>query len=241
MTPALLSCAPRELLSPQTSTWSSTGPHGQSKTTESRQQCKDAKWLDQHNFRGPVAQSSMAVAAQQGSSVGLVALLYGLPSDIAAHIFLFNHLADVLHCAGLTCRTLHFNIWQQSDFWVSLGGPAFLEIFTPAVPLPKDPSSVLGAFRRWVFRIEGDWSQGLQQLAACEPPLTALHEAFDRIQGLRHGDVPPADISRLVDAVIQAMERMAVSDVEASDVAAALVARCQTRQDLFDDSQLIEL
>lgn len=37
------------------------------------------------------------------------------------------------------------------------------------------------------------------------------------------------------------MERLTVSDVDAIDIAAALVARCQARQDLFDESQLDDI
>lgn len=239
MDSALVSCAPRELESTQVSTWSSTGRHGHTTRTVPRQQCKDVKRSKQKNLLAATLQASRAVAAQQGSS--LVTLAHALPSDIVAHIFLFSHLADVLNCAGLTCRTLHAGVWQQADFWVSLGGPAFMEVLTPARPLPMDASSVLAAFRRWVFGIQGGWSQDLQRLAGCESPLTALHDAHDRMQGLRQGEVPPADICRLVDAVVHAMNRLTVSDADAIDVAAALVARCRTRQDLFGQDQLSEL
>lgn len=237
MDSALVSCAPRELPSPQALTRSSTERHGQSSKTASRQQCKDLKWSKQKNL------AITPAGGQESMRLGLVALLHGLPSDVAAHIFLFSHLADVLHCAGLTCRTLQVSIWQQADFWVSLGGPAFVEVLTPAVQLPMAMSSVsvLGAFRRWVFGINGNWSQNLQDLAAFESPLTALQEAFDRIQGLQHSDVQCADITRLVHAIKHAMERLTASDNEAADLAAALVARCQARRDLFCEIELADL
>lgn len=241
MDSAQVSCAPRELVSTQASAWSSTGRHGHTTRTASRQQCKDVEWSEQKNLFVATVQASKAVASQQGPSAGLVTLVYALPSDIVAHIFLFSHLADVLNCAGLTCRTMNLGVWQQVDFWIALGGPAFVEVLTPAAPPPMDATLVLAAFRRWVFGIEGDWSQELQRLAACELPLAALQDAHDRMQGLRRAEVPHEDISRLVSAVLHAMERLTVSDVDAIDIAAALVARCQARQDLFDESQLDDI
>lgn len=180
MDSAQVSCAPRELVSTQASAWSSTGRHGHTTRTASRQQCKDVEWSEQKNLFVATVQASKAVASQQGPSAGLVTLVYALPSDIVAHIFLFSHLADVLNCAGLTCRTMNLGVWQQVDFWIALGGPAFVEVLTPAAPPPMDATLVLAAFRRGSLALRATGaksSRGLQRVSCrlqhCKMPMTA--------------------------------------------------------------------
>lgn len=182
----------------------------------------------------------MAVAAHQGSS-NLLVTLCGLPFDLVAHIFVFGDLGDVLHCAGSTCRALQHGIWQQPDFWVALGGPAFVEVLGSAAQSSMGVGPLRSSFRRWVFGIDAEWSQALEQHAACNPPAQTLRDFLDRIHGLHKEDASHEDICRLTRAATHAVQRLTALDFEGSDVAAALVTCCHTRKDLFCDAQLCEL
>jgi len=215
------SCAPQELLALQDglSSGSSTGQHGSSNQLVSR--CKGADVFSEREFL-------------------LDALLCGLPSDIVGHIFLFGNLSDVYNCVGVCSRGLHEGVWQQPDFWMALGGPVFLENFTSAPSLIDPSATTISAFRRWVYCLDGEWIEELERLALDDTPATLLEEAVSRIQGLRPNDVCDKDLWRVVQVVVQAMQRIQPASV-GTQTAVALVECCDRRQDVFNSSHLSSL
>jgi len=215
------SCAPQELLALQDglSSGSSTGQHGSSNQLVSQR--KDAHVFSKKEFL-------------------LDALLCGLPSDIVGHIFLFGNLGDVYNCVGVCSRGLHEGIWQQPDFWMALGGPVFLENFAPA-PGSLDLSAVaISAFRRWVYCLDGEWIEDLERLALDDTPATLLEEAVSRVQGIRPNDVCDKDLWRVVQVVVQAMQRLQPGH-GSTQTAAALVECCDRHRDVFNSSHLSSL
>jgi len=223
------SCAPQELLALQDglSSRSSTGQHGSSNRFVSR--CKGAEVFSQEE-------------------VPFDALLCGLPSDIAGHIFLYANLGDVYNCVGVCSRGLHEGVWRQPEFWMALGGPVFLDNFdcprstlALAAPGSVDPSAAtVSAFRRWVYCLDGEWVEELERLAQDESAVTLLEEAASRIQGLRPDDVCNRDLWRVVQVVAKAMQRLEPAH-SGTQAAVALVERCERCQDVFNNSQLSSL
>jgi len=221
------SCAPQELLALQDSlsSGSSTGQHGSSNELVSQ-------------YKG--------VDVFSNGEVPLDTLLCSLPADIVGHIFLFGDLSDVKNCVGVCSRKAYEGIWQQPEFWMALGGPVFLENFewpksALGVPAPIDPSAAtVAAFRRWIYRLSGEWIQELEHLAQDETPVNFLEEVLSRIQGLRPDDVCKGEAWRVIQVVVQAMQRLQPSEC-GTDVAVALVDCCDRCQDVFNNSQLSSL
>lgn len=168
-----------------------------------------------------------------------------LPLDVVAHMLLFVEPRDVFHSVGVSCLQLHADIWQQTDFWLALGGPLFVQILHEAGSSTLSSSlavgPVIGAFRRWVFGIEGSWSQGLLELADHGTPFEALSEVLSLTQGLCEGDAPDHDIWGLTKAAVIAMRRSTSCDKDSCRVATLLVRCCQKRPGVFDSAQLAEL
>jgi hypothetical protein len=159
-------------------------------------------------------------------------LLQGLTPGLAADVFAFVELNDVLNCAGLACRSLHTAIWREPDFWVGLGGPVFAE----SLPVAERPTSIvpmIRSFRRWVFGIDGDWSLHVEQLGSFGHSGDALRSILGYIQVLQVGDAELSDIWRLVRSAESAMQRADVQDNVLLEVASEVVTTCIKRQDIF--------
>lgn len=180
-------------------------------------------------------------AVVQCSGAALVAQFCALSSDVVANIFCFGHLSDVLNVAGTTCRTLHHGVWAQPQFWIALGGPAFVEHLGCGTVSSLGARIVTGAFRRWFYHIEDNWCGSLEQIAECNLPVEVFHEAHDYVRGLTLEDVTCADMWRLVHVITRSMQASSASDEDASDAASAFVARCCARTDLFGHEQLTAL
>jgi hypothetical protein len=169
-----------------------------------------------------------------------------LSADILANIFLFGNLSDVKNCVGVCSPQLHEGVWQQPEFWMALGGSVFLENFKfpkPAsgVPAPIDlPTATITAFRRWVYCLDGEWIEQLERQAHDETPVTLLDEAHSRIQGLRPDDLCNGEVWRVVQVIVQAMQRLQPAHC-GIEVAVTLVETCNRCQYVFNNSQLSSL
>jgi len=188
--------------------------------------------VPQEDQSKPSEQALVLQKAQQDPNRVAAQFLVGLTTDLAAHVFAFTELSDVLHCAGLACRSMHDNIWRQPDFWVALGGPVFAGSLRVA-ERPKSIVPMIGAFRRWVFGLDGDWSLQVEQLGSLGHPADALRSVLGYAQVLQSGDAELSDIWRLVRAGESAMQRADVQDTVLLEVASELVSTCRQRQDIF--------
>jgi hypothetical protein len=204
-------CVPQELPS-------STGQHGHVEEEDEDASAEQAIVL---SWTSP-----------QDPNLASAKLLGGLTPDLAAHVFSFTELSDVLNCGGVACRGLHNAIWCQPDFWVAVGGPAFVNSFR-CTERPTSIVPMIGCFRRWVFGLDGDWSLQVEQLGSCGHPTDALRSVLGYIQVLQVGDAALSDIWRLVRAAENAMQRAEVQDKVVLSVASELVATCQKRQDIL--------
>jgi hypothetical protein len=184
--------------------------------------------------------SSEQALVLQTESNQVALLLGGLNPDLAADVFSFIELSDVLHCAGLTCRSLNIGIWCQPDFWVGLGGPVFAESFRVA-ERPKSALPMIRSFRRWVFGLNGDWSLNVEQLGSFNHPGDALHSVLSYVQVLQVGDAELSDIQRLVKAAESSMQRADAKDNALLQVATEVVVTCNTRQDIFSSVDIKDL
>jgi len=207
--PVSAGCVPQELPS-------LTGQRGQGL------QCQESI-AEQAIVLQKAAQNSNCVAAQ---------LLGGLTTDLAASVFAFTELSDVLNCAGLVCRGLHSAIWRQPDFWVALGGTVFADSLR-GTERPTTIVPMLGSFRRWVFGLDGDWSLQVEQLGSFGHPADALRSVLGYVQVLQKGDAELSDIWRLVRAAESAMQRADVQDDVLLGVASELVSIADKRSDIF--------
>jgi len=212
MTPAPTGCVPQELSS-------FTGQRGHGLQA-------------QEDPESGSEQALVLQAAKPDPNHVTAQFLTGLTTDLAAHVFAFTELSDVLHCAGVACRSLHNTIWRQPDFWVALGGPVFVDSLCVA-ERPTSIVPMIGSFRRWVFGLDGDWSSQVEQLGSLGHPSDALRSVLDYVQVLQEGDAQLTDIWRLVRAAESAMQRADVQDNVLLRVASELVATCQKRKDIF--------
>lgn len=184
--------------------------------------------------------SEQAVVLHADPNQMATQLLSGLTPDLAANVFAFTELSDVLNCAGLACRNLHNNIWREPDFWVGVGGP----VFADSLAVAERPTSIvpmIRSFRRWVFGIDGDWSLHVEQLGSFGHSGDALRSVLGYIQVLQVGDAELTDIWRLVRSAESAMQRADVSDNVLLEVASEVVSTCSKRQDIFGSIDIKDL
>lgn len=190
-------------------------------------------------------QATKQLARPEKSCTTFLVLMSNLPLDILAHMLLFGELQDVFHSVGVSCPQLYAAIWRQPDFWLALGGPVFVKVLqengNAAPSLQPAIGTVFGTFRRWIFGIEGSWSQRLMELADQGEPSEALSEVLSITQGLCEGDATDHDVRGLTTAAVVAMRRLESSDKESCRVATLLVQSCHKRQGVFKDAQLDEL
>jgi hypothetical protein len=184
-------------------------------------------------FQDSTAEQAIVLQkAAQDLNCGALQLLGGLTTDLAANVFAFTELGDVLNCAGLVCRGLHTAIWRQPDFWLALGGPVFADSLRGA----ERPTTIVrmrDSFRRWVFGLDDDWSLQVEQIGSFGHPSDALRSVLGYVQVLQKGDAELLDIWRLVRAAESAMQRADVQDDVLLGVALELVSICQKRSDVF--------
>lgn len=174
----------------------------------------------------------LPLTAPQDPNLNAVRILGGLTTELAANVFAFTELSDVLNCAGLACRGLQKSIWCQPDFWVGLGGPLFVDSLC-ATGRPSTIAPMIGSFRRWVFGLDGDWSLQVEQLGSIGHAADALRSVLGYVQVLQAGDAALCDVRRLVRAAEGAMQRADGRDDKLLRVASELVDTCQKRQDIF--------
>merc|ERR1719265_1973667 len=180
------------------------------------------------------------VVQKQDPNVLATQLLGGLMPELVADVFAFTELSDVLNCAGLACRGLHNSVWRQPDFWVALGGPAFVDSLQVA-DRPTSIVPMIGSFRRWVFGLDGDWSLQVEQTGSYGHPADALRSVLGYVQALQKGDASLSDIWRLVRAAESAMQRADVQDGVLMKAASELVGICAKRGDIFGSIDIKDL
>lgn len=172
----------------------------------------------------------------------LVPFVCSSPVDVLSHLLVFVDMADSKNTMALACRTLYSAVWDQKDFWLSLGGPCFLQNSFCELQMINSVAATRSTFRRWVFGIGYGWShQFANHVDALSPmsPGPALQDAYFLVSGLAPGDAPARDISRFVQATVRAIGQCA--DDEEDSLAAALVLRCRNRSDLLCPKQLRDL
>jgi hypothetical protein len=190
-------------------------------------------------------QATKQLARPEKSCTTFLVLMSNLPLDILAHMLLFGELQDVFHSVGVSCPQLYAAIWRQPDFWLALGGPVFVKVLqengNAAPSLQPAIGTVFGTFRRWIFGIEGSWSQNLMELANQGDPSEAIREVLSLSQGLCAGDATDHDVWCLTKAAVDAMRRLKSFDKESCMLAGRFVQCCQKRQSVFNNAQLAEL
>jgi len=160
-------------------------------------------------------------------------------------MMVFVDMTDSKNTVALTSRKLRSCVWDQKEFWLSLGGPCFLQDSSCELKMISSVASTRAAFRRWVFGIGYGWShQFANRVDALSgvnslPPGAALQDAYFLVSGLARGDAPATDISRFVAASVRAIGLCA--DDEDDAVATSLVIRCRSRSDLLCPKQLRDL
>lgn len=151
----------------------------------------------------------------------------------------FCDMADARNTLALTCRTLCKSVWDQKDFWLTMGGPCFLQESAQELKMIYSAAATRSVFRRWVFGISPGWSHCFASGVDKSSPGEVLQHAYFLVSGLSRFDAPARDICRLVDAAVQAIGLSA--DDEDDSLATALVHRCRNRTDLLSSKQVRDL
>jgi len=170
---------------------------------------------------------------------GLVPFMSNLPMDLVSNIMVFVDMADAKNTLALTCKTCRNSVWNQKEFWLSLGGPCFLQESQQELKMIYGVEATRSTFRRWVYGITHGWSHQFANRADDVSSGEALQDAYFLVSGLSRGDAPTRDICRFVDATVRAIGRSA--DDEDDSLATALVLRCQNRPDLLSSKQVRDL
>lgn len=168
-----------------------------------------------------------------------VLFLCNLPMDLLSNMMAFVDMADSKNTLALTCWTMCKSVWDQKEFWLTFGGPYFLQESSKELNLIHSVSSTRSVFRRWVFGISSGWSHQFANRVDELSSGTALQDAYFLISGLSRDDAPARDFHRFIDAVVRVISHSA--DDEDDSLATALVVRCRSRADLIDSDQLRNL
>lgn len=183
---------------------------------------------------GPPAKSTTQVPMG-----GLVPFMSNLPMDLVSNMMVFVDMADAKNTLALTCKTCRNSVWNQTEFWLSLGGPCFLQESMQELKMIHSVEATRSTFRRWVYGITYGWSHQFANRADDVSSGEALQDAYFLISGLSRGDAPARDICRFVGATVRAIGRSA--DDEDDSLATALVLRCRSRPDLLSSKQVRDL
>jgi hypothetical protein len=156
-------------------------------------------------------------------------------------MMVFVDMADTKNIVALTCRKLRSSVWDEKEFWLSLGGPCFLQDCSSELKMIHSVAATRSAFRRWVFDIGYGWSHHFaNRVDALSPsPGPVLQDAYFLVSGLAIGDAPARDITRFVEAAVRAIGQCV--DDEDDALATSLVNRCRSRSDLLCPKQLGDL
>jgi len=172
----------------------------------------------------------------------LVPFMCTVPVDLLTNMMVFVDMADSKNTLALTCRKLCKRVWNEKEFWLSLGGPCFLRDSFQELKTIHSVSATRSVFRRWVFGIGSGWSHQFANCVDALSPMSpgvALQDAYFLVSGLAPGDAPPQDMCRFVDAIVRAIGKCA--DDEDDSLATGLVLQCRSRSDLLWPDQLRDL
>lgn len=202
----------------------------------SRQYSTDADFSLRLNSErsGPFANSINPMLMEK-----LVPFLCTVPVDLLSNMMVFVDMADSKNVLALTCRKLCKSVWDQKEFWLSIGGPCFLQDSFQELKTIHSVSATRSVFRRWVFGIGSGWSHQFANCVDATSPAVALQDAYFLVSGLAPGDASPRDLCRFVDAIVRVIGQCA--DDEDDSLATGLVLRCRSRSDLLCPEQLKDL
>eukprot|EP00746_Dinoflagellata_sp_MGD_P164961 gnl/MRDRNA2_/MRDRNA2_93956_c0_seq1.p1 gnl/MRDRNA2_/MRDRNA2_93956_c0~~gnl/MRDRNA2_/MRDRNA2_93956_c0_seq1.p1 ORF type:complete len:301 (+),score=67.34 gnl/MRDRNA2_/MRDRNA2_93956_c0_seq1:119-1021(+) len=183
----------------------------------------------------------LGLNSQCSAPSALVPFLCSLPADLLTNMMVFVDMADSKNAMALTCRKLCSCVWEQKEFWLSLGGPCFLQDSSSELQMINSVAATRSAFRRWVFGIGYGWSHQFANRvhALSITPGAALQDAYFLVSGLSPGDAPKRDINRFVAAAVHAIGQC--TNDEDDSLATSLVIRCRSRSDLLCPKQLRDL
>jgi len=151
----------------------------------------------------------------------------------------FVDMEDSKNTLALTCRTLCKSVWDQKEFWLAFGGPYFLQESSQELKMIHSVTATRSAFRRWVFGIGTGWSHHFVKRANELSSAAALQDAYFLLSGLSREDASARDLSRFIEATVQAIDRS--TDDEDDSLATAFVIRSRSRADLLGSKLLRDL
>jgi len=159
--------------------------------------------------------------------------------ELLSNMMTFVDMADAKNTLALTCWTLCKSVWDQKEFWLAFGGPYFLQESSQELKMMHSVTATRSAFRRWVFDIMPCWSHHFATRANELSSAAAIQDAYFLLSGLSREDASAADLSRFIDATIQAINRS--TDDEDDSLATAFVVRSRSRADLLGSKLLRDL